>query len=134
MKVNVEIEIFDDPEFCMDFKIGIIDERCEHLKITRCCWFKKTLISKYNNSGYQLPKKCDQCKKASQKAKGGECHFEYISVDSGTGRIEWIHDPNNCKCDNMQNDDPCMFDQGHYCDIPSWLDQENCNCKLKSVR
>ncbi|MCK5604922.1 hypothetical protein KAR91_23735 [Candidatus Pacearchaeota archaeon] len=71
MKIQVEIDVFDDSDLC-----NRDGQRCDYSEFTFCALFRKSLS---HSSLNKRALKCDQCKEAFQKAKNG---------DAGTGHID----------------------------------------------
>jgi hypothetical protein len=73
MKIQVEVEIFDDPEYCsVGGKIRTEEEFCHRGALSLCRAFVNdsfSPISREYDGIYKAYRKCPQCKEAYQKAK-----------------------------------------------------------------
>jgi hypothetical protein len=70
MKIQVEVEIFDDPEYC-EHETGYRSLDCCYLRrdVSRCRLFREFLAGHGKDEVYE---KCPQCKEAWQKAQDRE--------------------------------------------------------------
>ena len=76
IKALVEIEIFNDPEYCSKSKISMNFDRCPSLFLSLCEHFRNKdhdpLHLEFDKQEGRF-KKCDQCKAAYQKAISDDC-------------------------------------------------------------
>jgi len=68
-KIQIEVDVFDDPEFCTSFDSSKMCEFYQPLGCA-CTLFKRILkLSEWQSRRYAV--KCDQCKTAYGQSRGG---------------------------------------------------------------
>ncbi len=82
MKIQVEKEIFDDPEYCsISGTFTSPSDKCGHGSLSLCNAFVDREFSptfRHHDQAYGAFRKCDQCKAAWLKAKETQDQIEML--------------------------------------------------------